>query len=229
MAVDSAEHGRSTCWNPPCREEIPARWKKLHDCERPNKWRELLDDEDCATYNLYRDEFADGPGAALAISERAAAEASKKVNANMSRNYTELVPTLKTLDEFLEANERAEKERRLVVVKFYSRKCRACLRIAAKYRRLALDLQDSVDCYEAEAEGAQNLLERLDVTQVPSIQIFDAEDITRLAMYACHPAHWKKVDAKVRVAMVSMQKRRSLHRLWGEPLLDILTVPILGA
>ena len=27
--------------------EIPARWQKVPDCERPNKWRELMDDEDC--------------------------------------------------------------------------------------------------------------------------------------------------------------------------------------
>jgi hypothetical protein len=75
---------------------------------------------------------------------------------------------------------------------------------------------------------AQSLLERLDVTAVPSVQIFDGDDITRLAMYTCKPAEWKRVDAKVRIAMVSMQKRRGLHKLFGEPLLDILTVPIMG-
>ena len=57
--------------------------------------------------------------------------------------------------------------------------------------------------------------------------VFDGEDITRLAMYSCQPAAWKKVDAKVRLAMVSMQKRRGLHRLFGEPLLDVLTCPLL--
>ena len=131
------------------------------------------------------------------------------------------------MDDFIEVNEKAAKEDRLVVVKFYSKGCRACLRIAAQYRRLALDLSQSVDCYEAELSKSQSLLERLDVTSVPSIQIFDGEEITRLAMYTCKPAEWKKVDAKVRIATVSMSKRRSLHRLFGEPLLDILTVPIL--
>ena len=113
------------------------------------------------------------------------------------------------------------------MLKFYSKNCRACLRIAAKYRRLALDLSGTCDMYEAEHYSAESLLERLDVTQVPSIQIFDGEDVTRLAMYACKPSEWKRIDAKVRIATVSMQKRRGLHKLFGEPLLDILTVPIL--
>ena len=52
------------CWNPPCKEVIPDRWKKVHDCDRPAKWRELLDDEDCRIYNLNREEFDSGPGGA---------------------------------------------------------------------------------------------------------------------------------------------------------------------
>ena len=131
------------------------------------------------------------------------------------------------MDDFLAACERGRKSNRLVVVKFYSKRCRACLRIAAKYRRLALDLQGSVDLYEAESSASQGLLERLDVTQVPSVQIFDGEDVTRLGIFVCKPAEWKRVDAKVRIAMVSYNKRRGLHKLFGEPLLDILTVPLL--
>lgn len=227
----------ASCWNPPCRADIPPRWRKLHDCDRPAKWRELLDDEDCRVFLRHRDSFAEGPGAAVAIAERVAVEEAEatatEIAANaqtreVSRKYTELVPTLTTMDDFVAVNARAARENRLIVVKFYSKGCRACLRIAAKYRRLALDLKDDVDCYEAELSASQSLLERLDVTAVPSVQIFDGDDITRLAMYTCKPAEWKRVDAKVRIAMVSMQKRRGLHKLFGEPLLDILTVPIMG-
>jgi len=219
-----------SCWNPPCREEIPPRWRKLHDCDRPSKWRELLDEEDCKIFNLHRQDFEDGPGAAIAIAERTAAAEAAKVSEDIravSRNYTELVPTLLTMDDFVAANLRAAGGNRLVVVKFYSKQCRACLRIAAKYRRLALDLHDSVDCYEVESSAAPTLCQRLDVEQVPSVQIFDGEDVTRLGMFVCKPADWKRVDAKVRIAMVSIKKRRGLHKLFGEPLLDILTVPIL--
>ena len=31
--------------------EIPARWKKMHDCERPTRWREAMTEEDCVLYN----------------------------------------------------------------------------------------------------------------------------------------------------------------------------------
>ena len=93
--------------------------------------------------------------------------------------------------------------------------------------RLALDLSETCDCYEAEHYAAELLLERLDVTQVPSIQIYDGQDVTRLGNFACKPSEWKRIDAKVRIAAVSIQKRRSLHKLFGEPLLDILTVPLL--
>ena len=53
--------------------------------------------------------------------------------------YVEIIPQLKTLDDFLKANAHAQSREKALVVKFYSRQCRACLRIAAKYRRLALE------------------------------------------------------------------------------------------
>ena len=161
---------RVECWNPPCKEQIPDRWRKVHDCDRPAKWRELLDDEDCRIFNAHRDEFEDGPGAAVAIAERAAAEASERVDvegASTSRKYQDLVPTLVTMDDFLDVNARADKAGRLVIVKFYSNKCRACLRIAAKYRRIALKFREDIDCYEMEQSVVEpTLLEALSVTQV---------------------------------------------------------------
>ena len=213
----------SECWNPPCRADVPDRWKKLHDCDRPRKWRELLDEEDCRVFLRNRDAFEQGSGAAVQI-----LEARSNAEAVETRKYTELVPTLVDMDDFVAVCAEAAAANRLVVVKFYSKGCRACLRIAAKYRRLALDLKSTgVDCYEAELKASPMLLDRLDVTHVPSVQIFDGEEITRLGSFTCKPAEFKKVDAKVRLAMVSMQKRRGLHKLFGEPLLDILTVPLL--
>ena len=204
------------CWNPPCRSEIPDRWKNKHDCDRPSKWRELLDDEDCRIYQLHRDEFEEGPGAAVAIAERAAAvadqaveeEAKAKLTKEVSRKYTTLVPTLTTMDEFLEANRVSAETGRLMVVKFYSKNCRACLRIAAKYRRLALDLSETCDCYEAEHYAAELLLERLDVTQVPSIQIWALNEKT-VDTYPDNNddfgpekvAHWLKANINGRALM----------------------------
>ena len=207
------------CWNPQCGPELPDRWRKVHDCDRPKKWRELLDEEDCEIFHMYRDEFEPGPGAVVDI-KRAAA---RRLLSAEEKKYTQLVPSLATMDEFLDAARTSEQNGRLMVVKFYSRHCRTCLRIAAKYRRLAVDLRDSIDCYEVEQEAASGrLLKKLDVTRVPSIQIFDGRDVTRMAAYACKPSEWRRIDKKVRVAMVSMQKRRGLHKLFGKPLLDML-------
>ena len=78
-----------------------------------------------------------------------------------------------------------------------------------------------LDCYECEtSELARPLYERLEVEAVPSVMIFDGEGVTRLARYSCKPANFKKIVAKVRVAMLSMKKRRSLHRLFGTRLLE---------
>ena len=76
-----------------------------------------------------------------------------------------------------------------------------------------------------EMQDARDLLFRLDVAAVPSVQLFDGEDVTRLAACSCHLAEWARVDTKVRTAMKSMERRRGLHAVFGEPLLDILTKP----
>ena len=192
---------------------MPARWKQVHDCERPARWRESMDEEDC---KMYREELSAAGGTGMIADPPAG-----------SRSYTDLIPSLLSVDDFLAANQRGAACNKLVVVKFYSNKCRACLRIATKYRRLALDYKEQMVCYEACLQDARSLLERLDVEAVPSVQIFDGEDVTRLATYSCHPKEWKHVDSKIRTAVKSMQKRRSLHKLFGEPLKDILTCPIL--
>lgn len=197
---------------------MPARWKGVHDCERPARWRTSMDDADC---KIYKEE--------LRADRVAAADGMMRKTSKPSRKYSDVVPQLITMDDFLEANERGRELGQLVLVKFYSNKCRACLRIATKYRRLAIDYEGKVICYEACLQDARSLLERLDVSAVPSVQIFDGEDITRLASYSCHPKEWSKVDSKIRTAMKSMSAgRHGLHAIYGEPLLDILTNPLLG-
>ena len=100
---------------------MPARWAAVPDCERPNKWREAMDDEDCAFEKKQKK------------LERELAKDGKKIR---DRNpYKELIPQLQTLDDFLAANGKAAKREKALVVKFYSRQCNACLRIAAKYVR----------------------------------------------------------------------------------------------
>ena len=93
-------------------DEMPKRWSKVHDCERPKRWREeYVDDEDCQGY-VSGEEFE----------RRAGAKSSP---------YLETIGTITTLDDFYAAVARSAESDRLFVLKFYSKTCRACLRICA--------------------------------------------------------------------------------------------------
>ena len=175
---------------------LPSRWQKVPDCERPQKWREVFDNEDCKFEKKQKklDKEAEVQG--------------KKIN----DPYVEIIPQLKTLDDFLKANALAQKRQKAIVVKFYSRQCRACLRIAAKYRRLALEKRDEIDCYEVESLSSRPLIDGLNVSKVPSVQIYDPDGVTRLADGPCMPDDFSRLERKVDVVIRSMQKRRSAHK-----------------
>ena len=191
---------------------IPARWAKLHDCERPAKWREALDEEDCKTWRLYNCQNNPDAEECELVYDVLDSKPKKK-------KYDDLVPNLNSLNEVTAATEHATSRDKLVIFKFYSKSCRACLRIAAKYRRLALDFEDELECYEiADTPANRPVFDALGVSQVPSVQIFDGS--IRIGKYSCMPKEWKKVDAKVRVAMMSMTKRRTLHKLFGERMVN---------
>lgn len=81
---------------------------------------------------------------------------------------------------------------------FYSKRCRACLRIAAKYRSLATRFHDELDCYDMEQHAAgRHVLEALSVSQLPTIQIFDGAGCDRLASLPCQPAQFAAVEAQI--------------------------------
>ena len=105
------------------------------------------------------------------------------------------------------------------MVKFYSRQCRACLRIAAKYRRLALEKRDEIDCYEVESLASRSLVDGLNVTKVPSVQIYDPDGVTRLADGPCMPDDFPRcVPWVVSVSILSLWKTsgpsRRVTRRW---------------
>lgn len=173
---------------------MPARWAGIHDCERPSRWREALDEEDCKTWRLFS--CATNPSA-----ECEPFYGDNDSSKPVKKKYAELVPNINTMDDVVKANALAASRKKLVVIKFYSTQCRACLRIAAKYRRLALDFKSQLDCYEI-ADTAENraTFDALGVSQVPSVQIFrpnlGAEPV-RLGKFSCMPKEWSKLDSKV--------------------------------
>ena len=116
--------------------EVPHRWQKVHECERPTKWRQSMSDEDCEVYEL---ELAAGrtesAGRDIVLERRRRFLALGRPG--WRRKYSQVVPQLSTMDEFLAANRRAAGRDRLLVIVAYSHRCKACKRIASKFRRLA--------------------------------------------------------------------------------------------
>ena len=217
--------------------EIPARWKKVHECERPKRWRESMSDAECAAFTGEEEEPLVAPpapislppgelAAAAAASPPEAGKAAKAAakdaaaaaaNATSSRapppstNYKDLVPQLVSLKDFIEANAISNVRDRLVVVKFYSRQCQACMKIAALYRRLAIDFEDDVDCFEVESIASRPLVRFLNVTKVPSVQVFDPQGLIRLTDSPCMPGDFDKVRHKIDVARSSIKRKRAVH------------------
>lgn len=90
---------------------MPMRWMKVHDCERPVRWRETFDEEQCNVY-------LKGLKAGSTLSRHAKEDAKGPMQtASRDSGYTNLVPNLKSLEEFLEANRRGAAHDKLVVVK----------------------------------------------------------------------------------------------------------------
>ena len=207
-----AMDGQGSVWD--VEKNVPRRWSSVHDCERPVKWREALDEEDCKIWRLHGEEAMQG---LTNVPTKVIAQ-----QVNKPTRYTDLVPSLYSPSDLVSVCSKSSGLARLVVVKFYSKKCRLCLRIAAKYRRLALDLSQDVDFFEACDADAPELCSALKVRAVPTVVILDPKRVRKLAMYTCKPSEWPKVDAKVRVAMLSMKKRRSIHSLIGTELVDDL-------
>jgi len=139
-----------------------------------------MSDEDCEVYEL---ELAAGraesAGRDVVLERRRRFLAIGRLR--WRRKYSQVVPQLSTMDEFLAANRRAADRDRLLVVVAYAQHCKACKRIASKYRRLALKYKGEVDCYEVEQGAALPLLRQLGVERVPWLQVFDPDHATRLA------------------------------------------------
>lgn len=83
---------------------------------------------------------------------------------------------------------------------------------AAKYRKLALKYREDVVCCAILKRDESDLLERLEVATVPSVQIFDGERATRLGECACEVGMFVDVEKKVLSAIMAMKKKRSFLR-----------------
>ena len=123
---------------------------------------------------------------------------------------------MESMEDFLEACRRAALSDKLVLVKFYSKRCAACRRIAARYRRVALRYRQDIDCYDMEQDNAgRELLEARSVTQVPTVQMFHGAGVNRLANLSCQPTQFKEVEEQIKVCIESRRQELSEFAMVG--------------
>ena len=101
-----------------------------------------------------------------------------------------------TADDLVSACKRSEARNSLVVLKLYSKRCRACNMTAPLFRRLARRHSDAIDCLEVECQAnvlARPLMVPLGVTALPSVVVFDPMDVTRVNLCSLAPAsRWSR-------------------------------------
>ncbi|KAH8081090.1 beta-ketoacyl-acyl-carrier-protein synthase III [Aureococcus anophagefferens] len=190
---------------------MPERWRKVPVCDRPNRWREGVSQEEC-------DAAEDGrPAPARSRRRRRWSRRTQPVGSRHDAGAAAVdeLQGRRAAAHLAPGLHRGEPDQRRppapVVVKYYSPQCKACLKIAAKYRRLALDLADDVDCFEVDTVASRPLVKFMNVTKVPSIQIFDPAGIVRLGDSPCMPQDFDRVRHKIDVARTSIKRRRKIH------------------
>ena len=64
-----------------------------------------------------------------------------------------------------------------------------------------MEKRDEIDCYEVESLASRPLVDGLNVTKVPSVQIYDPDGVTRLADGPCMPDDFPRLERKVDVVI----------------------------
>lgn len=199
----------STAVRPLASVVIPSRWQRVHDCERPAKYREVLTEEDCAIYEL---ELAAGRTPASVV-DGVLERRRRWVRLNRPRwrrKYSEIVRGIRDMDDLREVcAAAAARNHSVVALSIYAQPERSNLRVAAKFRRLALKYQRDAACCEAEARSALALALG---AEAPSVTLFDAERVTRVASCPSSPAAFKRLEARLLGCVAAMQKRRAFLR-----------------
>ena len=181
---------------------MPPRWRKVHDCERPERWR-VSTPEECEIYELEL-EAGRVPSAKLDPVLARRRRYQELGRFFRRRKYTEIAPQITTMEELLDVFRKAGD--RLVVVKVYSSQC--SVKIAARFRRLALKYRREIACCTVEDRAGRDLLAQLEGATAPSVQVFDGERATRLVNCPCEATEFPQVELKVLSAILAMGKRR---------------------
>ena len=109
---------------------------------------------------------------------------------------SELVRRLEDAMDLAEARERyGEVGAPLMLVKVFSRQCKACQAIGPRYQKLASEFGSSVACYELEFEHVRHLAADLGIESLPCVQVYAGEH--RMESIACGPQRFSQVREKL--------------------------------
>merc|ERR1712216_148645 len=85
---------------------LPARWRSVHDCDRPKRWRESMDEEECHVMH----KTAESPST------------TSPRTAHIVFGYADVKP-LASMGDFEQACQRASHQDKLVLIKVHSKRC----------------------------------------------------------------------------------------------------------
>lgn len=170
----------------PSRTSIPARWLKVPECERPQKWRETMDDDSCALQLIESATAVSSTGAptgAIAASLDVEGSANPQVHVTIDPAAAPEPRQLRSSQEL--AAVMAAPWTGIPKVVFYGAKgCRTChalqpklQRLAAKARAEFVFMHYGKDTHEAYAQQA--------ITHTPTVNVYDgAGSLVDSAAYA---------------------------------------------
>ena len=108
----------------------------------------------------------------------------------------ELVRRLEDAMDLYEARERyGDVGAPLMLVKVFSRQCKACRAIGPRYQKLASDYGDSVACYELEYEHVKHFAGDLGIKSLPCVQVYAGEH--QMESIPCGPQKFSQVREKL--------------------------------
>ena len=108
------------------------------------------------------------------LNELSARSATEPHKGAASASHT--VGKINSLDDLDAALQRTKGTGRLVVVKFYAPKCRACLNIKPLYERASKRFKSDADFYEVDASCGRVLCALAGIKPVPVVHVYKCDD-----------------------------------------------------
>ena len=119
-----------------------------------------------------------------------------------------LVTPITSMEQFLAEKKKADEVGSpIMVVKFYASWCRACKSIAPRFKKVAMEYNDNIACYEIEFVANQELCKELGIKKLPCMHF-----CTLSARARARAGPWRSTHARARIPPRAPQMRASSGR-----------------